>query len=67
MVSLQGNHEPNDPKYKYTVPPIRKNITHLNTSPESILGLLQDNNDFFLETIMETKKNISKQNINKNV
>ena len=24
----------------------RKNITKLNTDPESILGLLQDNNDF---------------------
>ena len=46
MVSLQGNHEPNDLKYRYTVQPIRKNITHLNTSPESILGLLQDNSDF---------------------
>ena len=46
MVSLQGYHEPNDLSYKYTPNPIRQNITHLNTNPESILGLLQDNNDF---------------------
>ena len=46
MVSLQGYHEPNDLSYKHTPNPIRQNITHLNTNPESILGLLQDNNDF---------------------
>ena len=46
MVSLQGYHEPNDLSYKYTPNPIRKNITHLNTNPESVLGLLQDNSDF---------------------
>ena len=46
MVSLQGYHEPNDLQYQYTPNPIRKNITKLNTSPESILGLLHDNTDF---------------------
>ena len=46
MVSLQGYHQPNDLSYKYISNPIRRNITHLNTNPESILGLLQDNTDF---------------------
>jgi uncharacterized surface protein with fasciclin (FAS1) repeats len=46
MVSLQGNHEPNDLRYTYYIKDLRSSVPEPMSRPEHIFGLIQDNSDF---------------------